>query len=237
MLDNRGHRPQARTQPATRRQGGRPWARREPNLNQPEIVGIVLTGGRSRRMGEEKARMVLAGQPLVAHVVKALSQVVSEIWLVGGPEDVAGELGVRHAPDLLTGAGPLAGIYSGLMATGSDALIVACDLPLLQPGLLHGILTCSEGADVVVPVHRGFYEPLTAFYRQTCIPAAATALAAGARKIVDLYSVSRVREIPESCWRRWDPAGLSFLNVNSPEDLETARGLLEDSPGPLPPAT
>ncbi|MGQ9553110.1 MAG: molybdenum cofactor guanylyltransferase [Anaerolineae bacterium] len=199
-------------------------------LSTSSVVGVVLAGGQSRRMGIDKASLPLLGQPLAAWVIAALRTVVEDVWLVGCPASLARELGVAYAPDLLPGAGPVAGIYSGLCATGADILVSACDTPLLQPALLRGLLAAAEGWDVVVPVNKGEYEPLLAFYRQTCIPAIDEALRAGQRRVVSFYSTVKVQTISQLSWQVWDAEGLSFVNLNSPADLEFVRTLLRKSP-------
>lgn len=199
-------------------------------LSISSVVGVVLAGGQSRRMGSDKASLPLLGQPLAAWVIAALRTVVEDVWLVGGPAGLARELGVAYAPDLLPGAGPVAGIYSGLCATSADILVSACDTPLLQPALLRGLLAGAEGWDVIVPVNKGEYEPLLALYRQTCIPAIDEALRAGQRRVVSFYSTVKVRTIAQLSWQVWDAEGLSFVNLNSPADLELVRTLLRKSP-------
>jgi molybdopterin-guanine dinucleotide biosynthesis protein A len=184
------------------------------------IVGVVLAGGRSRRMGSDKASLPLLGRPLAAWAVSALQSVLGEVWLIGGSPSLARDIGVCHAPDLVPGAGPLAGIYGALQATRSDIMVVACDMPLLQPSLLRCVLAAANGFDVVVPINGGEYEPLLGVYRQTCLEAIEKALAAGERQVRSIYPAIRLRTVPEPLWRQWDEHGLSFINANSPSDLE-----------------
>ena len=190
-------------------------------------VGIVLAGGRSRRMGVDKAGLLLFDKPLVAWVVGALRAVIGEVRLVGGSPQLARDLGVGFVPDLLDGAGPLAGIYAGLCATGADVLVSACDTPLLQAPLLEGILRSSDDFDAVVPINQGEYEPLIGVYRQACLPPIAAVLGAGKRQVRSVFGEIRLGVVAEAIWRRWDPKGLSFLNANTPEDLARIQGIIE----------
>ena len=193
----------------------------------PHISGIILAGGQSRRMGADKAALPLLGKPLAAWVLASLQSLLDEVWLVGGSSRLADELGIGFAPDLLPGAGPLAGIYSGLRATGGDVMVSACDTPLLQPRLLQAILAAADGYDVAVPVNGGECEPLVGLYRRTCLQAMEDALSAEARQVRSIYDAVRVHIVPESIWRQTDPHGLSFINVNSPVDLVLAQEMME----------
>jgi len=184
-------------------------------------------------MGEDKAALLLAGRPLVSWTVEALRAVTAEVWLVGGRREFASRLGLRFAPDLVAGAGPLGGIYSALMAAGSDVLVAACDMPLIRPALLRGLVSLAPGADAVVPVKDGESEPLLALYRRDCLPAIERALASGRKRAVSFFDAARVRFVGENEWRCWDLDGRSFTNVNTPGDLTVAAAVLHaDGAGP-----
>jgi len=187
----------------------------------------VLAGGRSRRMGFDKTGLWLCGRPLVEWPVSVIKQVLGHVWLVGGDPELAKSVGALFAPDIMTDAGPLGGIYSALGAAKADILVVACDMPLIQPAFLRGLLGFSSRCDVVVPVNDGKYEPLIAIYRQTCLPAVEQALASGRRRVASIYEAVEVCTVPQDRWALWDPGGMSFVNVNTPTDLELARTLLK----------
>lgn len=201
------------------------------------VVGAVLAGGRSRRMGADKASLALGGRPLAAWPVWALRQVVEEVWLVGGDRVLADELGVGYTPDLWKDAGPLGGVYSALRASGANVLVVGCDMPLIRPALLTALLETDARYDVAVPVKEGECEPLLALYRITCLPGAEAALARGRRRVIAMYDTLRIRRLAEPDWRAMDPRGLSFFNVNTPDDLERAERLVAEASTELPPAS
>jgi len=181
-------------------------------------------------MGLDKARLEVLGRPLVAWVVDAVRRVVFDVWLVGGQPALAQELGVDFAPDLWTDAGPLGGIYSGLVATSRDTLVVGCDMPLLQPRFLRGLLKVADReSDIVVPLTKhGEYERLLGVYRRTCLPVIEEKLRDGRRRVTSIYSQLRVQTLPPERWLPWDPEGFSFVNANTPGELETIRKLMEE---------
>ncbi|MGH8726415.1 MAG: molybdenum cofactor guanylyltransferase [Burkholderiales bacterium] len=197
-------------------------------------AGFILTGGESRRMGGDKALLELAGRPLVLHMVEKLRPLVSEVTLVGAPERYS-HLGLPVLPDCEAGRGPVAGIVTALRATRHDwNLIVACDLPLLDPRLLE--LALSEAAaapelyDAIVPQTesgpRG-WQPLAAAYHRRCLAAFERVLASDHPKITRAYDALRVRALTPDLLARFAFSPRMFNNVNSPEEYDEARRILE----------
>jgi molybdopterin-guanine dinucleotide biosynthesis protein A len=124
-------------------------------------------------------------------------------------------------------------MYTGLLnltAGAASALVVGCDMPLLQPALLRELLHLAPGHDAVVPVKDDLPEPLCAVYTQACLEPARRLLERGAYKVAGLFDDVRAVLVPETRWRDFDPEGLSFLNVNREEDLARARELIEGAP-------
>lgn len=188
---------------------------------------VVLAGGRARRLGGvNKARLEIGGVPLLDRVLAALRPVADQIVVVG---HLAGEMerpGVEVVPDAFPEHSTLVGVYSGLLAARHDvALVVGCDMPFLSTALLQRIAQLSEGYDLAVPRVNSLLEALHAAYRRSCLPVMEEAIGRKHYKIVDFYSLVRVREVEESELRLLDPELRSFLNVNTPEDLERARSL------------
>ena len=192
------------------------------------LAGVVLAGGRSLRMGGDKARLCVAGRPLIGWPIAALQAVVSPVYCVGGDGILAESLGVPHVPDRVADAGPLGGIQSALRTLCSDVLVIGCDMPLVHPGLLNLIISADDCADAIVPVNAGEYEPLLALYRLPCLQAIEGALASGRRRVASFYSDVRLHLLGERAWRAVDPEGLSFLNVNTPRELDAVRCMLQE---------
>lgn len=202
---------------------------------------IILAGGRSSRFGEDKRRLRLwgaAGPALLERVVETAAALCDETIVVLNDPEAWGNLPATLVADRVPGAGPLGGLASGLAAArGGGALLLAADLPLLQPELLRAMLQLPDGYDALVPLRPHpdvgprnplAAEPLLAAYRASCLPAVEACLARGERQMTAPLSQLRVRYLRPDEWRRHDPQGRSFLNVNSPGDVAELRrrGLL-----------
>lgn len=177
-------------------------------------AGYVLVGGKSSRMGRDKAALPYRGGTLAEAVAVTLRSVAGSVTVVGGSR--RGELGeFGFVPDLFPGEGPLGGILSALRDSGADwNLIVACDMPDLNSGFLDRLITSAEecSGDAVVPIHSGRMEPLCAAYHRRCYLPLFQAFSRGIRKIA-----TALQEIRRIDWPV--PEELScFQNVNTPED-------------------
>ncbi len=193
-------------------------------------TGVILAGGRSRRMGENKALLELGGRRIVDRVFEALAGVVDGIVVVRAADpwidDIAATRGAPVVTDRYPGAGSLGGIYTGLEAAGDTSLVVACDMPFLNQRLLADLIALAAGADVAVPIVAGKHETLHAVYQPACLAPIRARIAAGKYKIVDFFGQVQVRSLPETEVRERDPDLLSSFNVNTPEDYERARRLM-----------
>ena len=139
-------------------------------------------------------------------------------------------LGVRTVDDARPEQCPLVGIYSGLCAANTDlAFVLACDLPFVKPELVQHLLSCAHEADIVVPIVNGYYEPLCAVYRRTANPVIQETLDQGARKITEIYDRLCLKKVAEPDIRRFDPELSSFVNLNTPGDLELLSSLRPES--------
>ena len=190
--------------------------------------GVVIAGGRSRRMGGvDKRFLLLEGKPLLLRVIERLRPLVDEVLVVTRqPEARIAEWDVRQVVDRYPGHGVLAGVHAGLAAAhGAWAVVVSADLPFLSCPLLEGLLRRAESgvADVVIPRRGAGLEPLHALYRAaTCAPAAEQAILRGERRIIAFFPFVRVDEVMPETWRRWDAEGRSFFNVNRPQEWAQA---------------
>jgi molybdopterin-guanine dinucleotide biosynthesis protein A len=194
------------------------------------ITAVIQAGGSSRRMGRDKAFVKLNGTPLVEHVIRRLADIGDETLIVTNHPQGYSPLGIRTVSDAIPSSGALVGLYSALYgAHGDTVLVVACDMPFLSRALLEYQLQLAPQADVVVPLHQNYYEPLHAVYdRRVCLHAVEELLQAGEERVVSLYPHVRVLTVGEAVLDRLDPSGLSFFNVNTPQDLARAEGLIAD---------
>jgi molybdopterin-guanine dinucleotide biosynthesis protein A len=188
--------------------------------------GAVLAGGRSTRLGRDKALLTIDGETLLARAVRILATVCDEVIVVAGPERRALVPQVRVVPDERPGAGPLGGIATALRAAGHGrVLVVATDMPLLNPRLLRHLLALSIGYDVTIPRVEGRTQQLHAVYARSCLPLIDEQLARDDLKIDRFFARARVRIVEEDEVRRLDPDLRSFRNVNTEADWQTVQAL------------
>jgi molybdopterin-guanine dinucleotide biosynthesis protein A len=201
-------------------------------VNRGAVSGVILAGGLSARLGRDKASELLAGRSLLQRVVDRLAGLVDEYVVVTAAgqalPSVEAEAPMRAIEDAYARVGPLGGVYSGLSAMqGARAVTVACDMPLLQPALLSELLLLAPGHEAVVPLSDGgLPEPLCAVYAKTCLPAIKQRIDAGAYKVTGFFESVDVLYVEPEVWRRFDSDGLSFLNVNTEQDLSRAEPLI-----------
>lgn len=197
-------------------------------MSSPLLSVIILAGGRSRRLGRDKAFLPLDGRPLIEHIVQKLTLLSDDLVVVANDLPAVAKLALpaRLIPDERPGEGSLMGIYSGLKAArGERALVVACDMPFLSLPLLRYLAAQPGDYDVVIPRFGGLYEPLHAVYARTCLPAMTRLLARGGRQIIAFFPEMRIHCVEEEEVDPLDPDHLSFLNVNTPEDWDRVQAL------------
>jgi molybdopterin-guanine dinucleotide biosynthesis protein A len=194
-----------------------------------QISVIILAGGRSQRLGIDKALLELDGKWLLLHLLDTLRALGDDLLVVTNNTDRLVQLPVRLVVDVYPNAGPLGGIYSGLLAMHYPrGVVVACDMPLLNLELLRYMILLAADFDAVIPRLAGNVEPLHAVYSKSCLPAIAKALERGERRIVSFFPEVRIRYVEQDEVDLFDPQHLSFFNINTPEDLDIARQALRN---------
>lgn len=201
-------------------------------------AGAVLAGGKSSRMGQNKAAMAISGETLLHRLVRRLSAAVDEVLVIGlSPSMPAlSPTEARVVGDIVPAAGPLGGLYTALSATTCDRVfLAACDMPFVQPGLVRAMLALSEAnvaieAVVVPDAQRA--QPLHAVYTKGCLPAVERALASEARSLRSLLAQLSVLTIDADVVRDHDPRGISTFNVNTPADWQRALLLASELDAP-----
>ena len=193
--------------------------------------GFVLTGGRSSRMGQDKALLPFRGRTLAAWMAEMVKGICGEVSLVGSQQKHSG-LGFPVIEDVFPGSGPLAGIHAALVQSEAQFnLIVGCDMPNLSPDFLNRLLEIAmeESPDAVVPETEAFgYEPFCAVYSRTCLPRIEEALSNGKRKISSVFPRLRIRAVACREWRAFDRLGNLFQNLNTLQDYEQARSEFQE---------
>jgi len=188
-------------------------------MNEPATL-IILAGGRSSRMGVPKHALHSHGRSILGLLHERLGERFVETLVIGAT--ILGlPAGCRSLPDRHPHRGPLGGIATGLVAASTDlALILACDMPDVAPRLACLVLHEARGVAAAVPVVRGYDEPLCAAYRKTCVPAARRLMKEERLAVRGLYDLVTVRRIPELALRCVDPDLESFVNLNTPRQIE-----------------
>jgi molybdopterin-guanine dinucleotide biosynthesis protein A len=185
------------------------------------LTGAVLAGGKSLRYGTNKALEDFQGRSLIDYAIGALRSFCDPVLLVANDLKPYLHIKATLVQDIFRDQGPLGGLYTALVFSPHEWLFAkATDMPFMAPDLARLLLASKENFDVVVPVLNGRHDPLLALYSRRCVPAIAATLEKGDRKITMFFRKVRVRELTEQEWRKADPKGLSFINVNTPHDLE-----------------
>ena len=188
------------------------------------ITGVILAGGESRRMGSDKSLLPIHGARFIDHVYRTLDDLFDEVIIVTNSPSLYAELPCRTVPDIYYAQGSLAGIHSAVCHARTDKVFVAaCDMPLLNPDVIRAQCERAGEADVIIPTHAGGSEPMHAIYSKGCIKPMEALLDQGRKKIVSFFPDVDVCEVPTSEWQVIDPEGLSFRNINTPEEYYSLR--------------
>lgn len=187
------------------------------------MTGIILSGGKSSRMGENKAFVDIGGERLLDRTIDLFMGLFDEIILVTNEPLAYLDLDLTIVTDIIPGKGALGGIYSGLFFARSERAFVApCDMPFLNRSFIEWMLSKAHDCDVLVPAPADGLQPLHAVYSRRCLPAIKKLIDDDRLQVRLLYKRCRTVEITEDVLKTFDPRGLMFQNVNSPEDLDRA---------------
>ena len=186
----------------------------------------IQSGGRSTRMGQDKGLLPFLGEPLVKRVVSRVAHTADEIIITTNNPSAYSFLEVPLFPDILPGLGALSGLYTSLVNANHPVVaLVACDLPFANAALL---LVCRDilldtKADAVVPATEHGLEPLHAVYRKdSCLPLVEKALKKGKRRMVGWHEDATIHVLHPDLVAKYDPFGVTFWNVNTPEEFHKA---------------
>ena len=186
-----------------------------------DVTGMILVGGKSRRMGTDKAFIRVGGVPLFERVLSVFRESFSEILLVGDRGERFAGYQLRVVPDIYPGSS-LGGLYTGLYHAGTERVFVSpCDMPFPSAGLLRYLCSLSASHDAVVPQTGRGFEPLFAVYAKKCLKAMKELLDGGNLRVFDLYRHVDTLFVSGAGLAPFDPGGRAFVNVNTPEELES----------------
>jgi molybdopterin-guanine dinucleotide biosynthesis protein A len=192
------------------------------------MVGVVLVGGESRRYGRNKALELFQGERLIDRQVRTVGTLFSEVLVITNDPERYLHLDVTIVRDVIPGQGPLGGIYTGLLfAQGKSVFVTACDMPFVQPAVVRRMLQLATDYDVIVPEKTEGLEPLHAIYSSRCLPHIEKMLDHGTLQVINFFPAVKVYRLSSEEIGQLDPQGLSFFNINTPNDMDRARELLE----------
>lgn len=193
-----------------------------------EIIGAVLVGGKSSRYGHNKALELFQGERLIDLQVRKVQALFQEVLVITNRPGDYLHLEVTILRDVIPGLGPLGGIYTGLLfAQGKSVFITACDMPFWQPALVKHMMHLSTDNDVVVPEKQEGLEPLHAIYSARCLPHIKKMLDQGKLQVISFFPAVKVCRLGQEELAKLDPHGMSFFNINTPDDMDKAKKLLE----------
>jgi molybdopterin-guanine dinucleotide biosynthesis protein A len=198
------------------------------------ITAAILAGGRARRLnGADKSALLIGGERTIDRQLTILRSITDSIIIVGGDPGRAATPGVPVVADLVQGAGALGGIYSALAQSPHPrTLIVACDMPFLNGVFLERLVRpAPPPIDVVMPRTADGLEPLCAVYATRVADLVRRRIDRGMLKVIDLVEEVNLDEIGPEELAKYDPAGLMFVNVNTPHDFERAKEMVERPEG------
>lgn len=190
-----------------------------------QATGAILTGGKSSRMGMDKALLPFGSGTLLEHAVRKMQALFSEVIIVG--DDLKGHRypGVRTIQDIRPGCGPLGGIHTALASAAYEFVFVAaCDMPFWRPGLARLLLAACVGHDGAVPAYDGYFEPLLAAYGNTCLPIIEACLDHGRCKVSGFFDSARINFVERSLLNPVCNPVTDFYNINTITDLRNAPG-------------
>jgi molybdopterin-guanine dinucleotide biosynthesis protein A len=188
-----------------------------------DVTGVILVGGKSRRMGTDKAFLRIGGTPLFERVLSVFRETFARTILVGNQAERFAGYGLDICTDLYPGSA-LGGLYTGLVRGGTPHVFVsACDVPFPSSAVVRYLVALREGYDAVVPQVPDGFEPLFALYAASCREPMQAFLERGNYCISDLYPGLHVRYVPLAELARFDGVGRTFININTPAEFTRAR--------------
>ena len=198
-----------------------------------DVSAAVLVGGKGLRMGSKnKAFLELEGESFMERTISRLRPLFDRIIIIGDDVEGYSSFGLPVPADLRQGNEYLGGLLTALRHSPTPkTFCVACDMPFLAGAVVACLLDfAGEDWDVVIPRLPEGLEPLCAVYSTSLADRIESLLDAGERRIRRVLDGARTRYVDAADLRSLDPSLLSFMNVNTPDDLERARTLLVEKP-------
>ena len=182
------------------------------------VTGIVLCGGRSTRMGQDKGSLRFGDESMLERITRILGGISDRVIVVGRRDQDA-----TTVHDSIEDQGPLAGIAAGLAASTSDLnIVVACDMPLIAPAVLQRMAALIDDHDACVAIVDGHASALCGVYRSRIAKDAQALLDAGERRMMTLLDRIKTKRVDAAAFRDIDPQLQTFVSVDTPEKYSEA---------------
>jgi molybdopterin-guanine dinucleotide biosynthesis protein A len=193
-------------------------------LKQQLVSAIILAGGKSMRMGQDKASLPWENQDILHSIIECMEKVSQDILVISNqPRTLPSS--VRVMTDIIPQCGPLSGIHSGLYhAAYPTALVISCDMPFIVPEAARTIIKYANDKqwDAVIPVYQGKFQPLFACYRKSSLAVIEQSLCAGNYKVSSLCNILNSFYVSEEMWPPTVNLELLFKNLNCFADYQQA---------------
>jgi molybdopterin-guanine dinucleotide biosynthesis protein A len=191
------------------------------------LTGVILAGGKSKRMGRDKLFLEAGRVPLFERVHRILNQIFDDLIIVANDTEWFHSYDTPVMPDLIPGKGAVGGLYTALKCASSDSVFCfAADMPFLNSRLIRYMIKKNTMGDVIIPRTSEGLQPLHAIYSKPCLEPIENLISRGNLKIVDFFTEVNVIYVTEREIRDYDPTLKSFMNVNTEEDLRRTEELL-----------
>lgn len=191
-------------------------------MSEDQLTGIILSGGKSSRMGEEKGLVDFHGKPLISYAIDFLHS-ISDSIIIGANHELERYRKFGHliVEDEIKEIGPIGGLLSTLKHSSSERnFVISCDMPFINSALLNFLLQNMQDADVAAATHdEGKIEPLCGIYSKKIIPEIEAAIEKGHYKLLDLFNMVRFKAIKIDTSLPFYNDQL-FYNINRPEDIK-----------------
>ncbi|MBI5350708.1 MAG: molybdenum cofactor guanylyltransferase [Chloroflexi bacterium] len=199
------------------------------------ITIAILSGGKSSRMGTDKALLPIEGKTMIEHIIAQVNGIGDEVIVITNTPEQYKFLGLPLFADVLPDKGALGGLYTAIDAASHPyTLILACDMPFVNRDLLRYMISLAPEGDAVIPKiaapdgekkKSGMAEPLRAIYSKACLAPIRKCIDEDNLKMIAFFKDVKLRWIDEEEIRRFDPDLVTFMNANTPEEFEKMKGV------------
>ena len=187
-----------------------------------DCTALILAGGDSSRMGQDKAGLLLEGTTLLQRVMATMQDTFPEV--IVSVRQPRAEVALPQVCDAEADGGPLAGLVAGLAQVESSWMFaLACDMPFIRPAVISHMAGLRGEYQAVVPMIDGHPQPLFAFYAKQTLPVMRAALAGGEKRVRAVLKLLDVRYVDEAELRDLDPQFRSFVDLDTPQDYQAAQ--------------